>query len=194
MPAPMPMQGLRVQLDALRGVLERAPAVARYALAGGTAAVDDIGGFQGLSLAGLPVLAAAVLSFLMAACVNYLASARWVFRGEWRSMRRAASFLFGACIGLAVNAGSTTLLALGAHWPPLAAKVAGVGIAFGVNFAINALWVFRDAPRPRASARRGRRLRKRRRDACAAAPAAGDRTRRRAGGAAAWPPAPSARE
>jgi len=187
------MQGLRVQLDALRGVLERAPAVARYALAGGTAAVVDIGGFQGLSLAGLPVLAAAVLSFLLAACVNYLASARWVFRGEWRSMRRAASFLFGACIGLAVNAGSTTLLALGA---PLAAKVAGVGIAFGVNFAINALWVFGDAPRPPgpATARRGRRLRKRRRDACEAAPPAGHRTSRRAAGAAARPPAPSARE
>ncbi len=180
--------------------LARAPSVVRYALAGGAAAVVDIGGFHTLSLAGLPVLPAAVLSFLLAACVNYLLSARWVFGPEWRSLRRAASFLFGACLGLTVNAGSTTALALVALWPPLAAKVAGVGIAFGVNFAINALWVFGQAARaptagaPGAAARRKSRLRRRRRDACAVAPATGDRTRRRAGGAAAWPPPPSARE
>ncbi len=202
MPAEVPGK----QVDP-RGALPRAlacaPSVVRYALAGGAAAVVDIGGFHALSLAGLTVLPAAVLSFLLAACVNYLASARWVFGAEWRSLRRAASFLFGACLGLAVNAGSTTALAQLVLWPPLMAKVAGVGIAFGVNFAINALWVFGDAARahqggkagaPGTAARRKNRVRRRRRDACAVVPATGDRTRRRAGGAAAWPPPPSARE
>lgn len=129
----------------------------RYLATGGLAAVVDIGGFALLS-AWLPpapragVLLPAALSFLLAAAVNYLASARWVFARDWRSAGRAGRFLLGACLGLAVNTGCTAGLAAWAHWPPLAAKVAGVGVAFGFNFSVNWLWVFggRSSPAARA--------------------------------------------
>lgn len=119
----------------------------RYALTGGLAAAVDIGSFAALMAllvrsGHAPVWAAASLSFLLAAAVNYRASAHWVFDREWRSGARALRFLVGASLGLAVNAGTTSALALLARWPPLAAKVAGVGLAFGLNFAVNARWVF----------------------------------------------------
>lgn len=134
----------------------RLPTVLRYACTAGVAAGVDIGGFLVLSTAlvvlvpgalapGLWVVSvgvAATLSFLLAAAVNYRLSAGWVFGHEWKNARRVGRFLVGASLGLAVNAGATTALAVWAHWPPLAAKVAGVGLAFGFNFSLNARWVF----------------------------------------------------
>lgn len=167
---------------------KRLPQVLRYALTGGLAAAVDIGGFallvalldpaggaargEGPGQAAFPfrgllalakpsgLWAPAVLSFLLAAAVNYRASARWVFGSDWRDGGRALRFFLGASLGLAVNAGTTSALALLAHWPPVAAKVAGVGLAFGLNFAVNARWVFAPgpketgpAPKPRSGAR-----------------------------------------
>ena len=129
------------------------PRVLRYALTGGLAAVVDIGGFAALALALPGVLLPAVLSFLAAAAVNYRASAGWVFGHDWRDAGRAARFLVAASGGLAVNAGATSLLATLAQAPPLAAKVAGVGLAFGVNFLLNAHWALRRPPG--AAAREG---------------------------------------
>lgn len=120
----------------------RLPRVLRYALTGGLAAVVDIGGFALLALALPGVLLPAMLSFLLAAVVNYRASAGWVFGHDWRDGRRAARFLVAAGGGLAVNAGATALLAALVQTPPLAAKVAGVGLAFGVNFLLQAYWAF----------------------------------------------------
>jgi putative flippase GtrA len=119
------------------------PRVLRYALTGGLAAVVDIGGFAALALALPGVLLPAVLSFLAAAAVNYRASAGWVFGHDWRDAGRAARFLVAASGGLAVNAGATSLLATLVQAPPLAAKVAGVGLAFGVNFLLHAHWALR---------------------------------------------------
>lgn len=121
----------------------RLPRMLRYALAGGLAAVVDIGGFALMALWLPGVLLPAALSFLAAAAVNYRASAGWVFGHDWRDAARAARFLVAASGGLAVNAGATSLLATLAQAPPLAAKVAGVGLAFGVNFMLNAHWAFR---------------------------------------------------
>ena len=120
----------------------RLPRVLRYALSGGLAAVVDIGGFALLALALPGVLLPAMLSFLLAAAVNYRASAGWVFGQDWHDGRRAARFLVAASGGLAVNAGATALLAASVQTPPLAAKVAGVGLAFGVNFLLQAYWAF----------------------------------------------------
>ncbi len=120
----------------------RLPRVLRYALTGGLAAVVDIGSFAVLALALPGVLLPAILSFLLAAVVNYRASAGWVFGHDWRDARRAARFLVAAGAGLAVNAGATALLAALVQAPPLAAKVAGVGLAFGVNFLLQAHWAF----------------------------------------------------
>ena len=157
---------------------------ALYLLTGGLAAVVDVGGFA-LLAPRLPGPAwAAAMSFTLAALANYLLSSTWVFRHDWRSPRRALRCGLAACLGLAVNTGVTWALAGHAGLWPVLAKVAGVGAAFAVNFALAALWVFGAQPAG-AATRPG--------DACADAPATGGRTRRPAARAAAWPPRPSAR-
>jgi putative flippase GtrA len=113
-----------------------------YTLAGGLAAGVDVGGFHWLAPRLEPLLLAAVLSFVLAAMVNYTLSSLWVYRRPWRSLRRAALFLGLACVGLAVNAGVTWWLA--SAWPVHAtlAKVGGVASAFLINFWMNTRLVF----------------------------------------------------
>ncbi len=154
-----------------------------YAMTGGTAAVVDIGGFHLLAPHLPGVLLPAALSFAVAAVVNYLLTSRFVFGRDWRDARQALRFFALACVGLAINAAMTTLLAR--VLAPTLAKAGGVGFAFGANFLMNALWVF---------GRRGAGLRSPNAGACARAPAAPGRTMRRAAGAGAWRPGPSARE
>jgi phosphoglycolate phosphatase len=158
----------------------------RYTVTGGLAAAVDLGLFQLLaprwSAAAMPgglpgVLVAALASFLVAAAVNFVASSCWAYRQDWRSPARALRFLLAAGLGACVNGGITTALAL-AGWPALAAKAVGIGLAFGLNFAVNTAWVF--SP-PRGGA-------------CAGGPSAAGRTRHRAIAAAAWRRHPSARE
>lgn len=112
-----------------------------YAGTGGVAAVVDLGGFVLLVGAGVHVLPAAAASFVAAAAVNFLLSARLVF-GVSAGWRRFGLFLLGALMGFAVNVAATTAGALLLGLPPVAAKAAGIGIAFGFNFAINLRWVF----------------------------------------------------
>ena len=116
---------------------------AGYLFTGGAAAVVDIGSFHLLAPHFAGILAPAVISFLVAAVVNYLLTSLFVFRRQWRSWRRAGLFLLFAGVGLCVNAGSTWALANLLPIVPTLAKVGGVAIAFGVNFMMNALFVFR---------------------------------------------------
>lgn len=116
----------------------------RYGLTGGLAAVVDLGGFAVLHAAGVPLAPAAALSFLVATVVNYLLSAAFAF-GAPISLRGYLRFLGVAALGLVVNVGVTVLAdALGV--PPVLAKLAGIGVAFGVNFLLNLVLVF---PGPR---------------------------------------------
>lgn len=134
-----------------------APRLARqafgYLLVGGLAAVVDIGlfhwlthNFAGAASGGLKVqgvLLPAMLSFCVAAIVNYSLSSVWVYRRQWRSIRRAGLFLLFASIGLCINAGATWWLARTFEIPPTLAKIGGVGIAFVANFLMNTFIVFR---------------------------------------------------
>jgi putative flippase GtrA len=118
-----------------------------YFITGGLAAVVDIGGFHLLAPGFQGVLLPAVLSFLLAAVVNYSLSSWFVYRTRWRSARRAAMFLLFAVVGLSINAGATWLLA---NWLPIhatLAKTGGVGIAFVANFLMNTFIVFRPGDR-----------------------------------------------
>lgn len=110
-----------------------------YGLTGGLAAVVDLGVFWALA-ARLPALEAAALSFLVAAAVNYRLSSQWVFQRDWRHPAQALRFLLFALAGLGVNAGVTAWLVV--PLGPLAAKACGITTAFGVNFMMNARWVF----------------------------------------------------
>lgn len=124
-----------------------APRLARqalgYLLVGGLAAVVDIGLFHWLVRHVEGVLLPAIASFMAAAVVNYLLSSLWVYRRQWRSLRRAASFLTFALIGLSVNASITWWLAHALPIAPTLAKTGGVGVAFVANFLMNTFIVFR---------------------------------------------------
>jgi putative flippase GtrA len=123
-----------------------------YGVTGGIAAIVDAGGFALLLRAGLGVAAAATASFCTAAVVNYVLSSRFVFAGR-TSAQGFALFFVVALIGLTVNLGVTLA---GVYWvglPPLMAKIAGIGVAFLVNFALNLRIVFR--PSGAAAPRQG---------------------------------------
>lgn len=120
-----------------------------YVLTGGVAAVVDLGGFAALSALGLAVLPAATASFLIANVVNYALSARYAFASA-PTARRYPTFLAGSLAGLAVNVGATALAAGPLGLSPGLAKVLGIGVAFAVNFALNAFVVF-----PRGAGRSG---------------------------------------
>jgi len=125
----------------------RLPVLARqalgYLMVGGLAAVVDIGLFHLLVSRTDGVLLPAVASFMVAAVVNYSLSSLWVYRRQWRSMRRAATFLLFALVGLCINAGATWWLVHSLPIPATLAKVGGVGIAFVANFLMNTFFVFK---------------------------------------------------
>ena len=121
-----------------------------YLGVGGVAAVVDLGGFVALERAGVPDVAAAALSFLVAAGVNFLLSARFVF-GVAPGWARFGLFLamngLGFLVNVSVTAAGLVLLGLA----PALAKLCGIGVAFGFNFLVNVTWVFAErAPAPQA--------------------------------------------
>lgn len=114
-----------------------------YLIVGGLAAVVDIGLFHLLLPEIRSVGWTAVVSFLIAAIVNYSLSSAWVYRRNWRSVRRAALFLLFATVGLLINASVTWWLASQLPILPTLAKVGGVGVAFIANFMMNTFIVFK---------------------------------------------------
>ena len=117
----------------------------RYLLTGGSAAVVDIGVFAAELRAGLPLIPAATLSFLVATVVNYLLASRFVFHRA-ATVRRYFVFLAAASLGLVINVALTTVLVAHTPLPPIPAKIISIGVTFVFNFAVNALLVFRHAP------------------------------------------------
>ena len=114
----------------------------RYILTGGVAAIVDAGGFFLLTKANFPIAPAGIISFCVAALVNYRLTGRIVFSRE-ATTRGFALFLVVALIGLTVNVSvMLASVALFDLWP-LAAKILGIGTAFLVNFCLNVRFVFR---------------------------------------------------
>ena len=132
----------------------RAPPLLRklvgYVGTGGLAAVVDLGGFVLLLRAGMPPVPAAALSFVVAAGVNFLLSARFVF-GARAGWPRFALFLAMASLGFAVNVSVTAAGIRLVGLDPAPAKLLAIAVAFGFNFLVNAFYVFaEDAPSRRA--------------------------------------------
>jgi putative flippase GtrA len=126
-------------------VLELAWKLLQYGVTGGIAAVVDAGGFVLLVNARLNIVVASCLSFCIAALVNYSLTSRFVFNRE-ATLRGLAAFTAAALVGLMVNIGVTLLAIFTVGLPPLAAKLAGIGTAFIVNFVINLRVVFHTRP------------------------------------------------
>src|ERR1700679_3702507 len=114
----------------------------RYILTGGSAALIDIASFTFLSAGILPIPAAAICSFTLAAVVNYILTSSFVYR-ERVSLRRFYSFVAVSLIGLIVNVGVTIMATETTPILPIFAKGLGIGVAFLVNFSANTWFVFR---------------------------------------------------
>ncbi len=114
----------------------------RYLLTGGIAALVDAGGFALLEAVNMAVPLAAATSFCVAAAVNFQMTSRFVFEKNATSARFA---LFFACalIGLVVNVTATLTAITYLNLPSIAAKIAGIGMAFMLNFSLNVGIVFR---------------------------------------------------
>ena len=125
-------------LDLVRKLLQ-------YGVTGGIAAVVDAGLFMLLVNARLNIVVASCLSFCIAALVNYSLTSRFVFNRE-ATIRGLAAFTVAALVGLMVNIGVTLLGIFIVGLPPLAAKLAGIGTTFIVNFLINLRIVFNTRP------------------------------------------------
>jgi putative flippase GtrA len=117
----------------------------QYAVTGGAAAVIDAGGFVLLVNAKLNIVAAACLSFCIAALVNYTLTSQFVFNRE-ATLRGFAPFMAGALIGLSANVGVTFTAMSMLGLPPFAAKLIAIAAAFVINFLINWHIVFRTRP------------------------------------------------
>jgi putative flippase GtrA len=113
-----------------------------YVVTGGIAAVFDAGGFALLHQAGTPIALAAVVSFLVAAVVNFQLSSNFVFM-QAPSRRSFALFLSMATLGLIINAGLTVAISNTVGLPPEIAKILAIGATFVVNFLLNYFVVFR---------------------------------------------------
>ncbi|MFM9848482.1 MAG: GtrA family protein [Hyphomicrobiaceae bacterium] len=114
-------------------------------MTGVVAAIVDAGGFVLLVNAKLNIVAAGCLSFCIAALVNYALTSQFVFNRE-ATLRRFASFMAGALIGLTVNVSIMFMSMSMLGVPPFAAKLIGIAVAFIVNFLINLHIVFHPKP------------------------------------------------
>jgi putative flippase GtrA len=114
----------------------------QYAVTGGVAAIIDAGGFVLLITANLSIVAAACLSFCIAALVNYVLASRFVFNHK-ANLFGFAQFMAGALVGLTVNVSITFMAMSMFGLSPLAAKLVGIAVAFIANFLINTHIVFR---------------------------------------------------
>lgn len=124
--------------------MKRSAQLARYSGTAGIAACVDIGLFGLFYAAGVPLVVAAALSFLVATVVNYVLTAHHVFKTRI-NLSGYIRFLAAASLGFALNVGTTTIVGhvFGLH--ALLAKIIGVGVAFFANFAMNVTFVFRSA-------------------------------------------------
>ena len=124
-----------------------------YGAVGGAAALVEWAAFYvALELAGFHYLAAALIGFVFATWVNYLLSARYAFiRKGARAGVEVAKVYLVSLLAMMVNLGVTVTLVemLAAH--PMAAKIAGTGCGFLLNFAGRQLWVFDSRPRHQLS-------------------------------------------
>ena len=101
-------------------------------------------GYQALKL---PLIAANILSWTVAASGSYVMNSTITFAAESGGKLSPASygkFLASGLIGLVAN--TVTVLALSYAMPVLIAKLFAIGVSFVVNFSLSHFIVFRSTP------------------------------------------------
>jgi putative flippase GtrA len=143
--APKTSPGLTARLSTLR----EQPIVqkfTRYFLVGGICALIDLALFWAFWQASGLRYGAFAFAFVFSTGTNYYLSVRYVFERAGRSREQAVFLVYVAsAVGVAINLAvfSTLMELFGIH--PVLAKVAGIGVGFGWNFASRYFWVFRPA-------------------------------------------------
>lgn len=112
----------------------------RYIGTGGLSAAADAGGFVVPIKAGAGLIVADA-RFAVATVVSYLLSSRLVF--DHCARLRGSLFFAFELVGMSINVIVTSTVATWTALPLLGAKIAGIGIAFVANFALNLGVVFR---------------------------------------------------
>lgn len=138
---------------ALRFAAQYLPDAAGYLLVGGASALVEFAIFFCAVSVGLHYVPAAVLGFIMATACNYVLSARFLFRSRDRSVQEELVLIYAcsaaaALVNLLVTAGLIELGGMG-RTPTdlLAAKMAGTGLAFVLNYLARQFFIFDRRPR-----------------------------------------------
>jgi putative flippase GtrA len=100
------------------------------------------------------LLPATVVAVEIAIVHNYALNEVWTFRRRRLSVHRFAGFSLAAAVSLLINVGVVALL-VGIGLFYLLANLAGIGIAFAVNFAVSSTWIWSE--RTNGADRAGRR-------------------------------------
>lgn len=116
-----------------------------YLVVGGLSFIVEIATFVALRQAVVPVIAASVLSFIVATIANYLLSVVLAFqRGRFRRHVEMARFLSVVLVGLFLNTALVWCFVYPLSIPPLVAKIAVVPIVLIWNYIGRRLFVFSD--------------------------------------------------
>jgi putative flippase GtrA len=135
-------------LRMIRGLLERE--FLRFCLVGASGYAVNLAAYAALLAAGLHYLAAAAISFLVAAGSNYAWNRVWTFRTSSAPVlgQGARALLVS---GLSLGANQLFLLALvAAGAGHLGAQAAAILLVTPFSFVANKLWAFADGAAPAA--------------------------------------------
>ncbi len=121
------------------------PEILKFACVGGLSTLLDVAVFWLLIGAGLPPVAAHVVSYTAVAALNFLLNGTWTYahrelRGRLFAPSRLAAFAIAKCVTLFVS--TITLAAALVMLSPLAAKVVSLGLTFGVAVVLSRRFVF----------------------------------------------------
>ena len=111
-------------------------------MTGGFASIVDFGIFVFLLDLSLPVAQTAIISFSIAALINYNLTSTFVFK-ENKSLKRFILFFLFAIFGLLINVSITIWLTTVLLFPAVFSKISAIGVTFLVNFIMNFSIVFR---------------------------------------------------
>ncbi len=116
-----------------------------YLIVGGLSFIVEIATFIGLRQMAAPVIAASVLSFIVATIANYLLSVALAFQGgRFRRHVELTRFLSVVLVGLVLNTALVWCFVYPLAIPPIVAKIAVVPIVLMWNYIGRRLFVFSD--------------------------------------------------
>jgi putative flippase GtrA len=139
-------------------IRKHGPAFAAYLVIGGLAALAEWAVFLAMwrLVPAAPLYIDSTVAFVIATFVNYLLCVRTIYASKTGSVLGDVAKVYAASLlAFGVNqAVFLALVAVGAN--PMAAKIAGTGVAFLVNFAARQFVIFAPALQLRLGLRRAR--------------------------------------